>query len=191
MDQDGIRDLALTVSGEELRDAPFRCSGGNRPQRAREVDGLRHRLHPGGGGSAAKMRPAEEFAVHASLVGNAIQVRVFEWAFSHLVADLWYLERPPTRLELCNGAMRTLVVWSSPGLGSSCGNHERTCTAEQRLVAVLTARAGTKGSYVRMSTSEFLLPSSMRFQSTRSNWWLWKEAFGTSGRTPCKSTNWK
>ena len=46
------------------------------------------------------------------------------------------------------------------------------------ILAVLGFRSGTKGSDVRVSTGELMLPSTVRFQSARSDWWHWEVAFG-------------
>ena len=64
--------------------------------------------------SAAKAQPGEEFAIRASLRGNAIDVKVAAWALSHLAFDLGYLERVPTRAEIWNGKCRRLVVATGP-----------------------------------------------------------------------------
>ena len=73
---------------------------------------------------------------------------------------------------------------SSPQAGTSGGLHAREYAQEQRVVALLMSRVGSKGTDVRVATGQFMRPSRLRHQSARADWWRWKKAFGCAGKKP-------
>ena len=105
-----------------------------------------------------------------------MSVDVVAFILSGLAVELELLSRPPSREEVRGRRSHScLPGWAINAESASCAV-SRGYSNEQLLVNWFAARAGSRGSDVRLTTGEQTRPSKARYQGVYPRLWRWKIA---------------
>ena len=123
--------------------------------------------------SQAKADPQAEQDLRSSLIGNGFNCFVVAWLVSHLAAQLGYLQRPPTPAEVKQGEVHKLAMRLAPDV---CDERPRSVEwgPEERLTRWYLARAGQRGSDVRLVSNELASPDRVQFAAIDPRLWRWR-----------------
>ena len=101
---------------------------------------------------------------------------VVAFIFLGLAVELGLLTRPPSREEVRERRSHSCLPGWTLSAEASGSTPPRGYSDEQLLVSWFAARAGSRGSDVRLTTGEQTRPSKVRYQGVDPRLWRWKIA---------------